>query len=407
MFSPRRFAARLRSTLKLAPFPLALLMIEVLDELVFGAREAAWPLIRTDLKLTYGQIGLLLTLPNLVSFIVEPFLGILGDVWKRRALILGGGLVFAGGLAIAALSQDFTLLLLSFMLLYPASGAFVSLSQAALMDLDETRHEHNMARWTLAGSIGVVAGPLALSAALALGSDWRGLFWLFVGLTLLSMAFASRFHFPRSVSAQKAWGETPGLKGGFRAALASLKDKAVVRWLVLLEFSDLMLDVFYSFLALYFVDVVGLTPVNAGLAVSVWLGVGLFGDFLLIPLLERMDGLDYLRISVLIELLLYPAFLLVPNVWFKLVVLGLLGLFNAGWYAILQGRLYSSMPGRSGTVITLGNLSGLIGIPLPLLIGWVAQRYNLAIAMWLILLAPLVLLIGLPRRGKQPDRLST
>jgi len=157
-------------------FAFTLLAIEFLDEFAFGAREAAWPLIRDDLGLTYVQIGLLLSVPNLVSSIVEPFLGILGDVWKRRVLILGGGVFFALALALTAISQSFWLLLLSFILFYPASGSFVSLSQATLMDTASDRHEHNMARWTLAGSLGVVTGPLALGAASMLNWGWRGLF---------------------------------------------------------------------------------------------------------------------------------------------------------------------------------------------------------------------------------------
>ncbi len=35
------------------------LLIEFLDEMAFGIGETAWPLIRTDLHLTYTQIGLL------------------------------------------------------------------------------------------------------------------------------------------------------------------------------------------------------------------------------------------------------------------------------------------------------------------------------------------------------------
>ena len=64
-----------------AVFVFTLLAIELLDELVFGAREAAWPLIRSDLGLSYAQIGLLLGVPNLVAAFIEPVLGILGDVW--------------------------------------------------------------------------------------------------------------------------------------------------------------------------------------------------------------------------------------------------------------------------------------------------------------------------------------
>ena len=40
------------------------LLIEFLDEFIFGVREAAWPQIRSDLQLSYAQIGLLLGLPG-------------------------------------------------------------------------------------------------------------------------------------------------------------------------------------------------------------------------------------------------------------------------------------------------------------------------------------------------------
>jgi FSR family fosmidomycin resistance protein-like MFS transporter len=159
-----------------------------------------------------------------------------------------------------------------------------------------------------------------------------------------------------------------------------------------------MLDVLYGYLALYFVDVVGLTALKAAPAIAVWTGFGLLGDFLLIPLLEKVRGLNYLRISVRVELLLFPAFLLVPNPWAKLVLAGLLGLFNSGWYAILQGNLYSLMPGQSGTVIAIGNITGIFGRFIPFGIGLAAEHFGLGTAMWLLLAGPFALLIGLPSR---------
>lgn len=126
-------------------------------------------------------------------------------------------------------------------------------------------------------------------------------------------------------------------------------------------------------------------------------GFGLLGDFLLIPLLEKVRSLNYLRLSVVMELILFPAFLLVLNPWAKLVIAGLLGLFNSGWYAILQGNLYSSMPGQSGTVITLGNIVGIFGKFIPFGIGLAAEYFGLGPAMWLLLAGPIALLIGLPR----------
>ena len=375
---------------------LIFLLIEFIDELIFGVTEAAWPLIRTDLHLNYIQIGLALSLPGIIGNMVEPILGILGDVWNRRVLILGGGVFFALACILTAVSHNFVFLLISFMIFNPSSGAFVSLSQATLMDLDPSRHEHNMARWTFAGSVGVFLGPLLLGGAAYIGFGWRGVFLILAGMAILVLVGAWRI-LPRISRIHPPFPALSSLWEGIRNALSALKRGTVVRWLVLLEFSDLMLDVLYGFLALYFVDVVGFSASKAALAVAVWTGFSLLGDFLLIPLLEKVRGLNYLRLSVVAELILFPAFMLVPNPWVKLVLAGLLGLFNSGWYAILQGNLYSSMPGQSGTVIAISNITGLFGKLIPFGIGFAAERFGLGSAMWLLLAGPLALLIGLPK----------
>lgn len=387
-------AIRARTLRNIGIFAFTLLVIEFLDEFVFGVREAAWPLIRDDLGLDYIQVGVLLGVPNLVSSVVEPFLGILGDVWRRRALVLGGGVMFGVALLLTAVSQSYYVLLASFMLLYPASGAFVSLSQATLMDTDPSRHEQNMARWTFAGSLGVVMGTLAMSAAASLALGWRGLFFALAGLTLIVLVMAWRFRFPRAHDESE---EEIGFRQGAINAWHALRRREVLRWLTLLDLSNLMLDVLLGFLALYFTDVVKVKPEEAALAVTVWTVVGLLGDFLLIPMSERVRGLSYLRVSAVIELALFAALLLVPDVWAKYVLLGLLGFFNAGWYSILQGQLYSSMPGQSGTVMTLGNVFGLVGGLIPSVLGLVAEQYGLGTMMWLLLLGPVALLVGLPR----------
>ena len=399
MTQPSRAPAPARRTLRrIGLFSLTLLVVEFLDEFVFGAREAAWPLIRDDLGLSYVQVGVLLGLPNIVGNLVEPVLGILGDVWRRRVLILGGGVAFALALALTAAGNSFLLLLAAFILFSPASGAFVSLSQATLMDLDPARHEQSMARWTFAGSVGVVAGPLALGAGAALGLGWRGLFAAFAVLTVVVLLIVWRQRFPPAHPEATAM----TFRAGLANAVAALRRREVLRWLTLLEFSDLMLDVLLGYLALYMVDVVHVSEAEAGFAVAVWTGVGLAGDLLLIPLLERVAGLRYLRLSAVIELLLFPAFLLVPGYLPKLLLLGLLGFFNAGWYAILKGQLYSTMPGQSGTVMTVGNVFGFVGGLIPLVLGLVAAQAGLNVTMWLLLLGPGALLAGLPRGARAP-----
>jgi FSR family fosmidomycin resistance protein-like MFS transporter len=326
---------------------------------------------------------------------VEPVLGILGDVRDRRALIRGGGVAFALALLLVATSGGFTALLAAQLLLNPASGAFVSLSQATLVDLDGRDRDIDLARWALAGSLGVVAGPLLLSAAGRLGLDWRGAFAVLAALTVPLVAAIWR---APSAAAPPAGGGQPALwramRDGMAGALHALRRREVLRWLVLLELGDLILDVLLGFLALYFVDVVGTSSAQAALAVAVWTGVGLIGDVLIIAVLKRVSGERYLRASAMAVLVVFPTFLLVQAAPAKLALLGALGLLNSGWYSILKSRLYASMPGQSATVLAVSNVSGLAGALLPLTMGLVAEAYGLGIAMWLLLAAPVGVLIG-------------
>lgn len=372
------------------------LLIEFLDELVFGVGETAWPLIRDDLNLSYTQIGLLLSLPGIIASFIEPFIGILGDVWRRRLLILGGGILFTASLFMTSTSYSFIFLLFSFILFFPSSGAYVSLSQANLMDSDESRHEQNMARWTFAGSLGVVTGPFLLGLFVYLGLGWRGTYALLASLSALSLIVAFRY-----LPADKKNTPFPSFNevfDGFKSAFQALKRKEVWRWLLLLEFADLMLDVLFSFLALYFVDVVNVNETQAGIAVTIWLVMGLITDFLFIPYVDKLtDTAQFLRRTAMLNLITFIGFMLIPGFIPKIILVILVNLSNTGWYSILQGRLYSSLPGQSASIMAIGAVTTPLAKALPLLIGILADRAGLDIAMWVLLLAPIALLIGLPK----------
>jgi FSR family fosmidomycin resistance protein-like MFS transporter len=396
--SPNAPAPRNPSSRLLIPIGLSALFlaIEFLDEASFGLLGAAWPAVRNDLRLSYAQIGVLVGLPIILGNAVEPLLGLLGDLGRRKRIIVAGGLCFALAALLTGASASFAVLLAALVFFYPSSGAFVSLSQATLMDLDPERRELGMARWTLAGAFGVVAGPLLLSLVLALGGSWRlPLIGTAAAALLLTAAVWAR-RFPEKDPDPSGF-SIPRL---LRELGSALRRGEVLRWLALLTFGDLMLDVLLGFLALYGTDVVGVPPATAGLMVAVWTGVGLVGDALLIPLLKRIDPLNYLRFSALVMGFLFPAFLLVP--WFaaKLAVLAMMGLWNSGWYAIPQARLYAAFPGRSGTAMAVLSAFGILAGGVPLALGALAQRFGLGPTMWLLFAGPAGLLLLLPRSGK-------
>jgi MFS transporter, FSR family, fosmidomycin resistance protein len=334
----------------------------------------------------------LLSVPTLVSLVVEPVLGVVSVVWRRRVLVLGGGVCFAAALALAAVAPSLWILLVAFSLLYPASGAFVSLSQAALMDLEPERREQNMARWTFAGYVGAVGGPLLLAGAALAGLGWRA---LFAGLAAVAIVLV---FLGRRMPEAAPGDERPRV----REALRAITRREVFRWLFLLELSDLLLDVFLAFLALYLVDDVGASPATAGFAVAVATAAGLVGAAAIIPLLRRVDGLSYLRASAAASGVLFVAFLLAPALELKLALVAAIGVVNAGWYSVLQARLYGALAGRSGMVLTVGALFPLNAV-LPLAIAAIAERWGLGVALWSLLAAPLALLLLVPRAARRGE----
>lgn len=411
------------------------LLIEALDELVDGTKGAALPLIRADLHLSYAQIGLLIAVPLLVGGLIELPLGILAGYGDRRnQLVLAGGAIFGGSLIVVAFAGSFWVLLVGLIAFFPASGAFVSLTQAALMDIGSREEQplkavqqQRMAAWNLAGSTGAVAGPVLLAGVLTAGGSWRWAYLLLAGLTGVALAIAAAGG-PARLASRSPGAAQPG--GGeenegddqlgsendeddddddderptFREALAAIRDGQVARWLILLEVTDLLLDVLTGYVGIYLVDVVHVSPAYAALGVAVRLGAGLAGDALFVVASRRISGQIALSISAAAAALLYPAFLLVP--WFgaKLAVLAALSIVTACWYPVVQAGLYGSLPGRSGIAVSWSSAAGMVGAVGPLLVGVVAQRAGLTWALTGLVAVPVAVLMIAPHRAERRSR---
>jgi len=311
-------------------------------------------------------------------------------------------------LAAVAAARSATVLLVAFVAFFPASGAFVSLTQAALMDRAHGRQQQRMAAWNLAGSAGAVGGPLLLAGVLAVGGSWRSAYLLLaaaVGAALAVAALAAPSRQPVPLDPEPAAGvESAGVESegngarrtSVREALSALRQRDVARWAVLLEISDLLLDVLTGYIGIYLVDVVGASPAEAAVGVAVRLGAGLAGDALFVVVSGRVSGLAALRVSAIAACALYPAFLLIGWLPAKLVILAVLSMATACWYPVVQAGLYTSLPGRSGIAVFLSSAAGLLGAAGPLAVGFIAQQAGLSWALGILAAAPAAVLAALP-----------
>ena len=346
--------------------------------------------MRGDLHLSYAQIGLLAAVPLLAGGLLELPLGLTAGYGRRRhRFVLIGGLAVTASLAAVAAAPSFLVLLLAFTAFYPAAGAFVTLTQSALMDADPARQQQRMAAWNLVGSCGDVAGPLLLAAVLTLGGTWRAGYLGVAAVAALFVGAAALAGPTRRAAA----GAVPANTGGrttVRQAVDALRGGQAIRWLALLQITDLLGDVLTGFVGVYLVDVAHVSPARAALGVAVRLGGGLAGDALFAVLAGRLSASTALRLTAVVAGLLYPAFLLVPDVPAKLVLLAMVSVATACWYPACQAGLYGSLPGRSGIAVFWSSAAGIAGAAGPLAVGLLAARFGLAPALACLAVTPLL-----------------
>lgn len=212
--------------------------VEFLDELIYGLQGAILPYLRDDLALSYIEIGLLFTIPGLISIVSEPFIGLLADTRHRRTLVVSGIFATAISLWLVGIGQSFLVILFAFCLMYPASGAYVNLPQATLIDRDPACAEQTMARWTLLGSIGVMVAPLIVTALFYLGYGWRGLYLSLAGAAGVYLFLLLRQRFDAHTGAE----QPASPREMWRNLVVALKAPELLRWVILTELADLMLD---------------------------------------------------------------------------------------------------------------------------------------------------------------------
>jgi FSR family fosmidomycin resistance protein-like MFS transporter len=359
------------------------------DEFVDGAKGAALPAIQHSLALGYGQIGLLSSVPLLVGGLLELPVGL---ARRRRLVTLAGGVVFVLAVAGIAFARNFAELLVALTLFFPASGAFVSLTQASLMDALPDQRARAMARWDQAGWAGAVCGPLLLAAVIAIGGGWRDAYLAIAGLCALVWlgVLCTR---PADADQTDPDPDSPDPDSPDPDSLGWTKMIAKAgRWLILLQVADLLVDVLTGFAAVYLVNVAHATLAVAALAITLRLAAGLAGDALLVAALNRFTDRTILRATAVAAARLYPAFLLLPGLAAKLTALALLSAVTAVWYPLLQARLYDTVP--SSVAVTLSSVASMAGAAGPLMVGVVAQACGLTWALAGLAVVPFVIFAG-------------
>src|SRR6187397_945230 len=246
----------------------ALSFCHLLNDMMQSLLPAMYPILKTGLRLDFGQIGLVTFVYQVTASLFQPLVGLYGD---RRpmpyALAFGMGFTLTG-LLLLSMASTFTVLLLGAAVIGIGSSVFHPESSRVARVASGGRHGFAQSLFQVGGNAGSATGPL-LAAFIVLPYGQRSIAWFgviaFIAIVILSRVGAwYKAHIVVHAKAATTAIHTGISKARVRMALLIL---------MLLVFSkNVYLVSITSYYTFYLIQKFGLSVRSAQLHLFVFLG---------------------------------------------------------------------------------------------------------------------------------------
>jgi MFS family permease len=385
---PRRDDLDERSTL-------VVLFARFADEVGSGLLVVLMPTLRRRLGLSVQQVGWCFQALFGVAAMTEPVAGAAIDLVRRRPLLVWGATGWSAALLLAAGAPGYGWLLVAFGLVGLASGPLTQTADVVLVEGHPDAVERIAGRSTAIDTLGALLAPLGVAVAEGIGVDGR---WLLVATGVAALGYAVLLSSTRLPSPPAVGGDGPAFRHVLAHVGEVVSDRRARPWLAALVLHEL-LDVPELFEPVWLADVVGASQAMVALHMAIGMAATFVSLVVLDRWLVRWDAERVLLACGLAALAVYPAWLLVPGLAAKLLLVGVRNAVLAPLWPILRSRALASVPGRAGTVSAVTSLLGLA--PLAAGFGWLAGRIGLTAAM-LVVTTGAVATVSLLARGLRP-----
>jgi MFS family permease len=369
------------------------------DEVGSGLLLVLLPTFQTRLRLSVVQVGWLLQALFSAAALVEPVAGAMIDVYRRRPLLVWGAAGWAAALLLAAGATGFGWLLAAFVVVGVASGPLAHTADVVLVEAHPTAVERITSRTTVLDTFGALLAPAAVAVAGWAGIDDRV---LLTGAGVAALGYAALLAtsvFPPPPRRDEGLGLVAQVRDNVRKVL---QDRMARLWLAALVLQE-VLGLSELFEPVWLQEAVGASQPIIAVHVAVGMGATLVGLLVLDRLLVRYRSTAILLAASVATAVLYPAWLLVPGIAWKLLLVVPRNLAIAPLWPILRSRSLAAIPGAGGATTSLYSLVGLL--PLQAAFGWAASRVGLTSTMLTVHLAATAALLLLVRRlGREPVR---
>jgi FSR family fosmidomycin resistance protein-like MFS transporter len=358
-----------------------------------GAVAALVPFLIAERGFSLAVAGSLVMAATLSSSIVQPLFGHFSDR-KPFPVLMPLGLVLGGlGIALLGVAPGYPLIFACVVLSGLGVAAFHPESARFANYVSGSRRARGMSFFSVGGNAGFALGPV-IATPLVLFFGLPGALFLMIPAFVMGLVLLSEL--PRLMTFRPKIVETAAKKSAGKpdrwGLFARMIGVVVVRSFVYFGL--------VTFVAEYYIRVLGSSPFLANSALSVMLFAGGAGTLVMGPLADRVGRRAVLAGSMLLLSPLIYAFVL-SGPSFGMLFLALVGADTIGTFGVtvVMGQEY--LPGRIGVAagFTMGLSIGLGGVAAPIL-GGLADSYGLSTMMLVLSASPLVglaLALSLPR----------
>ena len=332
------------------PIIAAIAVCHLLNDLMQSLIPAIYPLLKSNLSLTFSQIGMITLVFQGVGSILQPLVGLYTD---RRPLpyALASAMGFTlAGLVLLAHADSFPLVLVSVALIGLGSSIFHPESSRIARLAAGLRPGFAQSVFQVGGNAGSSLGPLA-AAFIVLPRGQGSIEWI-AGVALLGMVILTmvgRWFVQEGASRAKAG----RARAAAQVALPAGRVRLAVAVLVALMFSKFVyLTSFSSYYTFYEIERFGVGVGQAQMLLFVFLAAVAVGTIIGGPIGDRIGRKRVIWLSILG---VFPLSVVLPHLGLQatVAVSALAGMMLASAFPAIIVYAQDLMPTRTGSVAGL------------------------------------------------------
>jgi MFS transporter, FSR family, fosmidomycin resistance protein len=365
------------------------------------------PFLAKDLGLSYSQVGLIISLRQLTSTLVNLPAGAVVDTLGRRSLFMSVALAWASvPYLVVGLTSSYTVILIAVGVVGIGSFLWHPAAITALSQMYPTRRGYGLALHELGANLGDTLTPLAAGFLLA-ALNWRQVLLTVVAAGLLLtliitrvMNHAHRQHGPAAVRALAV--------GDYMAGLALLARNTRLLVLAMISGVRSMTQLGLStFLPLYLLNVQHLPPALIGVYLAVVQGSGMIATPIAGTLSDRLGPKRVATVGMFSTSVILLAFAALNLGAAFVAALAVLGFFTYSMRPAIFRWAIGVVPREyEGTAVgMLFTTQALLPTAMPIAGGYLGDRYGLLSIFYVIAATVLVANVALlfvpdaPRSG--------